>query len=118
MPATRVQQQAEARGLDFRQMEVTCPAGAKCELPLGVECRIEESFVSASHMPSSLGRFCMGAYTECPTWRTDKENTWAEKATYRDHPKRPKRTLLDQDPEMIPTYRIPRDGDGSLPEQL
>jgi hypothetical protein len=118
VPAPRAQELAEAQGFDLRGFKVGCPAGTKCHLPLGVECAVEESFIDAATEPSSILAYCAGRYTTCPSWRSEKENRWAQKkAIHLNHPKRPGRTILDQDPETIPTYRIPRETDGQ-PERL
>jgi hypothetical protein len=118
VPAPRSQQLAEAQGFDLRTFEVVCPAGTRCHLPNGVVCAVEESFISAEKEPSSILSYCAGRYTTCPSWRAEKENRWAtKKAIHFDYPKRPRRTILDQDPETIPTYRIPREPDGQ-PERL
>jgi hypothetical protein len=118
VPAPRAQELAEAQGFDLRAFTVVCPAGTRCHLPNGVICAVEESFINASTEPSSILAYCAGKYTTCPSWRAEKENRWAQKkAIDLNYEKRPGRTILDQDPETIPTYRIPRESNGR-PERL
>lgn len=119
MAAPRVQQIVEGKGLDLavlRDKPLICPAGVMHAGTAGVECRVEESFISCAHNPYSVALYCKGDYTQCPSWRTEKDNHRVRKAITFDHERRPGRSLLDQDPETIPTYRIPR-GDGE-PERL
>lgn len=73
-----------------------------------VECRIEDSEITAGTEPSSLVSYCMGNYTECPTWRADREHHLAQKRLIdMNHPKRPGHTILDQDPEQVPAFSVP-----------
>ena len=49
-----------------------------------VYCAIEENVIDAHLDPTSIERFCAGCYTECPTWRTEKERIWARKREIAD----------------------------------
>lgn len=104
----------EGQGFDFEKLPVVCPAGAKVCLSRdgspGVRCRIEEHTVTARKEPSSLAFYCQGDYTACSSWRADKHNRWAQKRLIdMNFPKRPGLTLLDQDPETVPSFVVPRD---------
>lgn len=66
----------ERQARDAEGGKIVCPGG---ELVLesrgGVacRCRVEHSTISARENPTSLLRWCMGAYTTCPTWVEEKK---------------------------------------------
>jgi hypothetical protein len=51
----------------------------------GCMCRITNDLIDSARNPSALIAFCFNeeGYTECPTWRADREETWRSK-TIRD----------------------------------
>jgi hypothetical protein len=59
---------------------VGCPAGvgfgAMHARPLGCQCRIEGSTLREPEAATSLASYCYGDYTQCPTWRSEKEAIW------------------------------------------
>lgn len=62
--------------------EPVCPAGLPVSLTAtgsGCHCRIEDHTLTTATEPSALAAYCFGAYTECPTWRRDKEHIWVER---------------------------------------
>lgn len=62
-------------------LTVDCPAGVQIgdlqARPLGCRCRIEQHTLLEPEQTPSLVRWCYGDYTQCPTWRADKEAVWA-----------------------------------------
>lgn len=62
------------------KLDVKCPAGrlvAETEEGPTVECRVEKSLIGAATNPRTLSAFCLNCYTDCPTWRAEKERQWA-----------------------------------------
>lgn len=63
------------------RLEVGCPAGVEIgspdARPLGCRCRVESHTILEPEGTPSLVAFCYGAYTQCPSWRADKEAAWA-----------------------------------------
>lgn len=57
--------------------DVVCPAGCPARAGQAVLCRIEGAVIDARRNPSSLQAYCLGENRHCPTWRADKEATWA-----------------------------------------
>jgi hypothetical protein len=43
------------------------------------ECRVELSLINARSSPNTIVNFCCGDYTQCPTWRLEKERQWANR---------------------------------------
>ena len=56
--------------------KITCPAGSYHEKDgkAGVQCKIENSFLSFRDNPKSLLRWCSDEYHRCPVWIAEKEN--------------------------------------------
>lgn len=56
---------------------VGCPAGLPLgspeSRPLGCRCRIEHQTLLEPAATPSLASYCYGDYTQCPTWRTEKD---------------------------------------------
>lgn len=75
--------QARALGVqlrrDLKDGDVGCPAGT-CSGGRAVYCGIECHLIEAAHEPSTIMRYCAGDYTQCPTWRAEKERAWAREA--------------------------------------
>ena len=89
---------------------VVCPAGVRYDDALkgpSCFCRIEESEITCAEQPTTLFRYCQGDYTECSTWRSDKEAAWERRATLADLPGRPRQTVLDEDPDTRPEFLLP-----------
>lgn len=59
----------------------------------GCYCRITDDLIDSISAPSTLNTFCMNdvGYTQCPTWRADKEHAWAERTN---------RPLLGEDGQL------------------
>lgn len=67
------------------EFETNCPAGEALEVE-GVpacRCRIEHNTLTATTDPRSLGAWCFGDYTTCPTWRERREHELANRG--REH---------------------------------
>lgn len=57
-----------------RSGKIECPAGELVSrFGIGCRCRIEHSTITAAENPSSLDRFCMGDFKQCPTWRAERD---------------------------------------------
>lgn len=56
--------------------KITCPAGSYHEKDgkAGVQCKIENNFISFRENPQSLLRWCSDEYHRCPVWIAEKEN--------------------------------------------
>lgn len=88
MPETRVQARSHLP-LVF-DAAIQCPAGLPIGETLkgsGCVCRIEDSELLSASDPSSLQRFCLNDYQDCPTWQAEKD--WIHKMRDR------KRRLID-----------------------
>ena len=69
----------QQRGLNFQP---ACPAGEAVAEATGgsaCRCRITHDTITTRDNPSALAYYCLSplGYQGCPTWRTDKEATWA-----------------------------------------
>lgn len=106
-----------ARRLTFNP-RIVCPAGQPVfETPEGSACRcsIEKNTLSALRDPESLSTFCMGNYTMCTSWQTEK--TWIEEGLHGDAAddqrgmidgRRYREDLVEQQPELEVThYEVP-----------
>jgi hypothetical protein len=64
------------------ELEMRCPAarlvGERDGAPL-VECHVEKSLIGVRENPNTVVNFCAGCYTDCPSWRAEKERTWARR---------------------------------------
>jgi hypothetical protein len=60
----------------MRERPVTCPAGGRVTgvgRDRGCFCAIEQQVITAKDDPTSLFAYCEGRYTDCPTWRAEKD---------------------------------------------
>lgn len=111
MPAGAQRERWRSAGARFDN-PVVCPAGMGYMDAMkgpACRCRIERSDITSVEQPTTLLRFCQGEYRTCPTWRADKEAHWASRETLIDHPGRPGRTVLDEDPERRDEFVVPRE---------
>lgn len=90
----------------LRDKPVGCPAGS--EHGAGVYCRVEHSFIDYEGNPGSIAGFCKGRYTQCPSWRAEKENEWAQRNAVSYKP------LVPADHEHQPVRRRPAAVEGAL----
>lgn len=56
--------------------DVVCPAGQRVG-DAGVHCSVEQHVIDGRRNTESVAGFCMGAYTECPSWRAQRD--WEDK---------------------------------------
>jgi hypothetical protein len=66
-----------------RRLPVVCPAGEAIAPPgagLGCRCHIEQINLDSDRDRTTLAKFCLHRYTDCPTWRSAKEAEWENRS--------------------------------------
>lgn len=85
--ANRIRRAMKIAGERIREGSLcaACPAaallGTNMTEGITVRCGVEKSLITERKDPSSLASYClnntpMGGYTDCPTWRAEKEREW------------------------------------------
>lgn len=79
-----------------------CPAARHVSVN-GLECAIEQQFITPHGDPKTIARFCTEDYTLCPTWRRH----WHEQRTAQEHADKMRKDAArqeDQDNEALERF--------------